>query len=257
MSSLYKQYRQLVNEGLSRVADTPVITEQHIQHLPGVVQKYLRYTGALGKPTVQNVRAVFEGKIRNGLNSPWMDFKSEQYNFFDSPTRLFYMKARMFSIPFCGLHAYVGNEATMRVKMLSFIPLVNAQGPKMNQSETVTMFNDMCFLAPASLIGNNILWTEISEDKVTASFTNAGKTIRAKLFFNNEGALVNFVSGDRYLSADGKNYVSYDWETPLSSYQYYNSSLVPSYGEAIWKMPNADFCYGQFNLKELEYNCRH
>lgn len=81
-----------------------------------------------------------------------MVFRSEQYNFFDQPTRLFLMKATRYGLPVEGLHLFRGDSATMQIKLASLLQVVDAKGPKMNQGETVTLFNDLCLMAPAALI---------------------------------------------------------------------------------------------------------
>ncbi len=253
-NSFYGLYKTEVVKGLARYSTSAVLTEDDILHLPLCVQQYLRYTGSIGKPVLQNVRAVFKGEIRSKLNGPWMGFSSQQFNFFDELTRLFYMKAKMLGIPFTAFHAYVGKAATMQVKLLSFFKIVDARGEKMNQSETVTMFNDMCFLAPASLIHKSINWKMIDAFTAEARFTNKGITVAATLYFNERSELINFISSDRYLSEDGKTYTSYVWETPLSNYKDFEDRRIASYGEAIWKMPEGDFCYGKFNLQEVKFN---
>jgi prepilin signal peptidase PulO-like enzyme (type II secretory pathway) len=43
-------------------------------------------------------------------------------------------------------------EAEMTVKAAALVPVVQVSGPEMSQGETVTMFNDMCVMAPATLI---------------------------------------------------------------------------------------------------------
>ena len=81
--SYSNRYETAVREGLARYSEMPLVTEHDLIDLPAPVQKYLRVTGALGKPQIHNFRAVFTGDFRNGLESPWMVFRSEQYNFFD------------------------------------------------------------------------------------------------------------------------------------------------------------------------------
>jgi hypothetical protein len=126
----------------------------------------------------------------------------------------------------------------------------------MNRGETVTMFNDMCLLAPASLIDNNIKWENIDSLTVKGTFTNQGNTISALLYFNEKGQLINFISDDRYLSSDGKTYKNYRWSTPVMEYKEINGRHLMHYGEAVWDTPEGQFCYGKFNLKETEYNLK-
>jgi hypothetical protein len=109
----------------------------------------------------------------------------------------------------------------------------------MIQSENVTLFNDMCILAPASLVAKNIAWEPVDSLTVKAKFTHNNSTITALLSFDKNGRLVNFWSDDRYLSADGKTFTNYSWSTPVKDYRDFYGRKVPVYGEATWKMPRA------------------
>jgi len=255
MNNKYQNtYKSEVQKRLVPILDGSVVNEEDIEHLPNVVQKYLRYVGAIGKPKVHNFRAVNMGSMRRTVKSNWMDINSQQYNFFDDLARFFYIKSAIFGIPFDGLHVYAGNSATMKIKVASLFQIVDAKGEKMNQSENVTLFNDMCLYAPATLLDNNIQWETIDPLTVKARFTHNNIPISASLYFNEIGEMINFMSEDRYLSPDGKTYSNYRWSTPIKDYKEFDGRKVPTYGEAIWHMPEGDYLYAKFTLKEIEYN---
>jgi hypothetical protein len=116
----------------------------------------------------------------------------------------------------------------------------------MNLSETVTLFNDLCLLAPGALIDRErIQWEDGGSASARARFTVSGVTIGAQLSFNAAGELTGFLSPGRFLSADGKTFQSYPWSTPVRSYRDLAGRNVMSYGE---------YCYGRFHLGTLEYN---
>jgi hypothetical protein len=140
------------------------------------------------------------------------------------------------------------------VKVADLLQIVDARGPEMDQSETVTLLNDLCVYGPAQLPFAPIAWKELSPSSVEASFENAGHRVAAVLHFDTQGRLVNFHSDDRYQSADGKTYRLYRWSTPLSRYRDFGGVRVASYGEASWHMPDGDLVYGRFELLALEYN---
>jgi hypothetical protein len=248
-------FKAEVEKGLKRFSTQALLTEEEIKHLPIPVQKYLIYTGSVGKEKIQNIRVISSGGIKLKPDSDFLNYNATQYNFFDQPARAFFIKSKMYGLPFDGLHLYIGRNATMRIKVASLIQVVDAKGPEMNKGETVTMFNDMCFLAPPSLIDKNIEWETVDSLTVKAKFTNQENTITAVLFFNEKGELVNFSSKDRYESADGKVYKSYEWTTPLKNYKDYNGRKLASYGEAIWHKPSGEYCYIKFNVINIEYNC--
>ncbi len=227
-----------------------LLTETDIVSLPIPIQKYIRYTGAINKPKVRNMRIVFDGEMRD-RGKDFFKFTSVQYNFFDDPTRLFFMKATMYGAPVPGYHCYQNEHAAMQIKLLGLFNVVNIKGTEMNKAETVTVFNDMCLMAPAALIDRRIEWTAIDSLTTKATFTNGINRITATLFFNGLGQLINFISDDRYAVGDMKQY---RFSTPLKNYTEINGFNIWKYGETIWHYPEGEFVYGKFRLKSIEYN---
>ncbi|MCE1199509.1 MAG: hypothetical protein LWW85_11115, partial [Marinilabiliales bacterium] len=201
-------------------------------------------------------RATFRGGIRGKSNEPFMKLRSVQYNFMESPTRIFYIVARKMGIPACGVHLYKEEKAVMDIRMLGLIPLVYASGVEMDQSETVTFFNDMCVMAPGSLIDRRITWEETGPLSVEATYRNGRIAIRAQLLFDDSGKLRNFISTDRYETSDGKHYFNYPWQTPISEYVRIDGFLLPAKARLIYNHPDEELCYGEFELTGMQYNCR-
>lgn len=245
-------YQVDVEESLQRseIFSVEMLTEADLAGLPEPVCNYLRYSGAVNKPKVRNMKVVFEGEMRSKKQG-WFPFVSEQYNFLDNKTRLFFMKAKMFGIEVPGYHRYVDAKAIMNVKVFGLFFVIGASGDMMNKTETVTLFNDMCLMAPAALIDKGIEWTPIDSLTTKAVFTNNGIAISAILYFNNEGQLINFVSDDRTDVSDMK---SYRFSTPVEGYQEVNGVRIISAADAVWHYPDGEFTYGKFRLLEIEYN---
>jgi len=131
--------------------------------------------------------------------------------------------------------------------------VVNVSGPVMTQSETVTLFNDMCFLAPAALLEAPVRWESLDARRVQATYTNAGNTISAVLSFDESGDLVGFVSEDRY-QLDGKTEKRFPWSTPLGHYRGFGSARLASEGEARWVEPGGAWTYAKLVLQRITYN---
>jgi hypothetical protein len=252
-----KTYKKEVRAGLNRTNSyqSRRITQEDTEHLPPVVKKYLESAGVIGKNVIYNARIKFEGRIRSKPDS-WMSFTSEQYNFFDNPARFFYIKAWKMGLPAFGIHIYKDEKAIMKIKLAGLFTIIDAKGFEMNQGETVTVFNDMCCMAPGTLIDKNISWEIIDLLTVKAKYTNGNNAISATLFFNDTGQLINFISNDRFETADGKKYDNYPWSTPVKEYKNFNGIRVASTASTIYHRPDNDFCYGEFTLKEIEYNCK-
>ena len=253
---LKKAYKLEVLSGLSEMGtlDNSILTENDIKQLPHPVQKYIRYTGAIGIEKVKSFRSVGEGEFKINPKKNWVKAKSEQYNFISNPQRFYFMQLNMFGLPVVGLHIYKDALATMKVKVAGLITVADAKGSKMNKAETVTVFNDMCLLAPATLIDQRIQWEQIDPLQVKAIFNNNGVKISAELYFNEKGELINFISNDRYMTSSGESYQQAQWSTPVKDYQDFGGIRLASYGEAHWSLPEGDYCYGKIAIKEIKYN---
>jgi hypothetical protein len=249
----YSNYQRDVKLGLLQKVyfQNSPLTEEDIQSLPESVKKYLRYTGSIGKPKVNHFEIHFNGKIRKDEQSEWMPFTSEQYNFMETPTRLFFMKAVMKGLPVAGYHCFNNGDAFMDIRLFSLLKVQFQDGPDLDSAETVTFFNDMCCMAPATLIDKRIAWQELGENTVKATFTNNGIAITAELFFNDIGELINFKSNDRYNADAGRKL---PWATPLKNYREINGYRLAGYAETIYTYPDRDLCYGTFEVSSIKYN---
>lgn len=247
----YGQYLQDVRLAMATVQpEVSIIREADLERLPTPVQNYLRYSQVVGKPQPQSLRIVFNGHMR-GRAQDWFPFQSEQYNFFDDPTRLFFMRGKMFGLSVPGYHRYRDEQASMDIRLFGLIPVARHQGPHLFAAETVTFFNDLVLMAPGRLLDERIRWDNLNATSVRAYFTHRDLTVSATLHFNVDGSLANFIADERMSVDDGQKYA---WSTPLKKYQDFGPIRLFSVGEAIWHYPAGEFVYGKFNTQSVEYN---
>lgn len=237
------------------VDGAPAVTEAELAALPPLMQRYLRNVGAVGRPHVRNFHVTFDTQIRSGPDAPYMVGTAEQYEFFHPAVRLFHMQTSRVGVPIDVLHRYVGDSATMRVRLAGLIPIVNASGRSMTKSETVTLLNDIVILAPAAVLDLPITWETTGEHTVRATFTNAEHTVSATLTFNDAGDLTGFLSADRAQETnDGSTPAPFS--TPLSNYRIVDGIRVAGHGDANWIGPKGEWTYGRFEIMHLAYNVR-
>jgi hypothetical protein len=233
-----------------------VVSEADLAHLPDLVAQYVRRSGAVGQPRVVSVHARIHGRIRSGPSARWMSYTGEQVNTFGpAPSRLFFMDATMLGLPVDVLHVLVGPTATMRVKVCSVLPMVNAAGPDMDRAETVTLFNDLCILAPAALVDAPITWQDLDDHHVRGVFTNGAQTVTADLTFD-DGDLVDFVSDDRLSTSRDGSLTPQRWSTPVRDHARLGTRRLATYGEGRWHTTNPDgeFAYLEYHLDAIINN---
>lgn len=252
---LRAEYERLVRSGLEQAARSSrpePITEADLSALPPVVQRYLRFAGVPGTPPVHGFRARLAGRIRGSATAPWMPFVAEQTNFYDPPRRYFWMEATRGGLPVVGLHAYDLAGATMRIRLLSMIPIVSLDGPQITRTETVTLLNDMSIFAPARLLDPAIRWHELDGNSAEATYTHGAHTVRAVLIFNDSGALTDFRSDDRpALAEDGKSTLPQRWSTPVSNYRTMGPYNLAARGEGRYAAPDGEYAYLEIEILEV------
>ncbi|MFZ1688084.1 MAG: DUF6544 family protein [Flavobacteriales bacterium] len=248
------QYTAAVERTVERTRELPAhhITEAEITPLPQPVQRFLRTAGVVGTTVPRNMRIVFAGELR-GFDGPWMPFTTVQTNSFDEPARFFWIDATMKGMPTKGLHAYENGTATMLIKALGLVPVMEAHGAEMDTAETVTWFNDLCLFAPGALLDPRITWSPMDERSAKATFTHRGITIRAVLMFDAADHLVDFISDDRYALENGRA-KKLRFSTPARDHRRINGLLLPGYGEAVWHRPEGPLIYGRFTLRSIVYD---
>jgi hypothetical protein len=258
-TSFHAQWRDRSALALAEAAqDHAPLTERDLADLPTPLAAYLRRSGAVGQPRVTSFVATFHGRIRSGPGQAWMPFAGRQVNSFGlRPQRLFIMDAKRSGLPVTVLHQYNDATATMRAKVLSLVPVVDAAGPEMNRGETVTVFNDLVAFAPGAIVDAPIQWTAVDSSHVRGVLTVGDESVSAVLTFDTDHRLVDFVSQDRSrASSDGRSFTPLPWSTPLSDHREIRGHLVPMAGEARWEAPapEGSFTYVDLDLDDIVYN---
>jgi len=231
-----------------------VLSKQETAHLPACVQKYLDYTGAVGKSKPQNVCIEFDAEMYRKPGDKPMKSQSVQYNFYGNYSRLFLMKASKMGIPFRAIHIYKNERASFQVKVAELFKVVDIRGEELTKAETVTLLNDMCIFAPGSLTDSRLTWTVLDELSAKVVLTNGKYSVSAILYFNEAGELINFISDDRFALQDDGSMKQERWSTPVSAYKEFEGRKIPTLGKTIWHYPEGDFTYGVFTLKSIKYN---
>jgi len=234
------------------VTDT-VITDSSIAALPPPVQRYLRFSGAVGKRPVAGFRARFFGVFKTQRDAAWLPVNVEQYDRINDPARIFYITgARKNWLTVEGRDRYVNGQAAMRIRLFSFFDLVDMKKKALDTSALVAFLNDLV-LCPTALAGPKVRWEAVDSLSARATISDLGMTVSGVFHFNDKGEIVDFASHNRY-AAVGDRVVRDAWNTPFSAYRMIDGFMVPAHGEAYHDYDGKKFCYAKFELQDIEYN---
>lgn len=252
MNLSLRTYSNQKKEIMSGIIDTPkTIQEDDLIGLPIPIQEYLRTVGVIGKETVSSYHIEFTGEM--SMNGTYYPIEGVQTSTTYNHARLFYMRMSMFNMKIAGLHSFI-DDASMKIKLLDIFNVVNESGGVMNQSETVTILNDLVLFAPHFLINDQFTYIVIDDYTVDVTFTRDDVTVTATLIFDEEYKIVNFITSDRYAFVDGVN-VQARWETPMYSYQTIDGLLLPKTGSAIYYYEDGEVDeYIKLDIQDITYN---
>jgi hypothetical protein len=90
--------------------ETKVVSEKMLDGLPGPVQRYLRYTGVIGKPFVRTVHLRQKGKMLLRAGQPWIPLKAQQWYSVQPPSFVWYGTLHIGPIPQSGRATCTGEE---------------------------------------------------------------------------------------------------------------------------------------------------
>jgi hypothetical protein len=102
-----------------------------------------------------------------------------------------------------------------------------------------------------------VAWETVDARTVRARLTNGAHTISATMLFGDDGLAINFLSDDRSrASPDGKVFTRLRFSTPMREYRDFGPARLATHGEARWLLPEGEFAYGEFEIREVAYNVR-
>ena len=229
-----------------------VVTEEMLGNLPPPVQRYMTYSGVLGKAIPHTVRLKQVGRIRQDAKSAWMKLEAVEHYSTTPPGFIWkvYMPSRKFPLTL-GRDAYLDGRGSMLIKMLSFISMVNAAGSEVDQGSMMRYLNEMAWF-PAAFLGENISWKAIDDSSAEVTLTDRGKSVSAIMHFDPEGKPLNFVV-KRYRMV-GKGYDLETWSTPFTGCGEFEGLKLPVRGQGVWNLKESDLLYVELEVTELEYD---
>jgi hypothetical protein len=229
-----------------------VVTPEMLENLPQPAQRYLRYTGVVGKPWIETARVRYEGQFRLGSDKPWMPMRAEQFYTTNPPGFVWKAKFKIGGLwIMSGQDTYKNSHGHMFGKIAGLFTVFDARGEELDQGTMLRYLNETAWF-PIALLNNYITWQAEDDHSVQVTFTDGGRSVSARLLLDDEGRLVNFIT-QRYRENQGR-FTLDTWTTPMSRYGQLAGLNLPVHGQAVWKLAEGDLAYGDLEITEVDYN---
>lgn len=229
-----------------------LVTPEMLQGLPQPVRRYLEYTGVVGKPWIETAYLKQRGRFRQGLERPWMPMVAEQFYTTDPPGFVWNARFKVAGLPLLrAKDRYASGQGHMFGKLAGLFTIFDVRGEELDQATMLRYLNEMMWF-PTAFLGEHIAWQEVDDHSAQVRFEDCGKSVSARLIFDDEGRLTNFTTM-RYREIDGE--FSLDpWSTPITDYGVRGGLNLPVRGQAVWTLPAGDLPYADLEITEVEYN---
>lgn len=229
-----------------------LVTADMLQGLPEPVQRYMNWTGVVGKPWIRTARVRQVGRFRQGLDKPWMPMAADQVFTIDPPAMVWQARFKMFGLPLMSAHdSYKDGQGHMFGKAAGLFTIFDDRSEKLSLGTQVRYLSEMIWF-PIAYLSDYITWTSVDDHSADVAMTDHGRTVSGRMFFDDHGRPTTF-EAMRYREVNG-DYVWLPWHTPTLEYGLRGGLNIPVRGEVFWRMPEGDLTYGDFEIVEVEYN---
>ena len=227
------------------------VTEADLAPLPPTAARYLRAMGVVGRPPTWSFRAHVAGRFRRRPGQPWMPMDAWQYNSAVEVARLFRMRLVVGRVvPMWGWDTYVRGSGRMLGKALGLVTVADGAGPEFDISELTTWLDDAVLLAPGMLLHPRTTWEAAGDDSFVVAVEDAGRTVRAEVFLDEEGRPRDVRSRDRWADLPGGP-VRTTWSTPVDGWTVVDGRPRMTGGAAVWLLPDGPYRYAEMRLVDL------
>lgn len=227
--------------------DEPLVTQADLEALPPVVQRYLRFMGVIGRPRARSLMMRFSGSFLFG--GEWVPCECAQYDSRLPVARIFHMRLRVKGIvPTYVRDTYLRGRGHMVGKALGALTVVDDESEPTTIGECVTYLNDAILMAPSLLLGPEVEWTAQGEGAFDVALTDAGRTVRARVFVDEAGRVTDFSTTDRFYSPPGSKGppTRAEWRTPVDGWQEHEGRVLPTSASAVWMLASGPLAYAKF-----------
>lgn len=229
-----------------------VVTQAMLEHLPAPVQRYMHYTGVIGKPWIYSVAIKQTGRLRQSIEKAWMPMSARQVFTTAPPSFTWRARFRMGGIPLLSVKdEYRTGHGQMMAKLMGLITIFDIQDEKLDQGAMLRYLGEMIWF-PVAYLGENITWEAVDDASANVTLNDSGKSVTGRMFFDEEGRPTNFTA-KRYREVEGSFSLD-DWSTPIRGYATLAGLNLPNRGQAVWNLPSGDFAYIDLEIRDIHYN---
>ncbi len=234
------------------VATESVIHEDEIRDLPPPLQKWLRWSGVIGRPRLTSVHLIQKGamRLKPEQTDPMISL-SEQLIFPQQNAFIWRVQTRMAGLPVLGRDMFYEGKGSMWISLAGLIPVVNiAHNSRINQSALQRFLGEIIWF-PSAVLHPSLVWRQIDEHSVEATMNWAGTQGSGVFHFLADGRPYRFVA---HRFKDVQDEKPLEWVADIDVYRDFEGLQIPSRVKATWMLPSGPFTWFEMEITDARFN---
>lgn len=229
-----------------------LITAADLQQLPSPVASWLKRSGVVGKPHVQQVWLSQQSVMRMSPEKErWSRAISEQLFDAEDPSFTWQVKMKMGPVSIIrGKDVFENGKGSMHIRLFGLIPVVNESGPRIDEGSIQRFLGEIAWF-PHAALKPYITWEQIDTHSAKAVIESHGTRGEGTFYFNSEGDFTRF-SALRYKGND-TDAQRKEWVIDATAYATFSGIRVPSELQATWKLEEGDWTWLKMEIEDVTY----
>lgn len=228
-----------------------VLRADEVEHLPPPVRHWLIASGAVGREKARTVRLMQAGELRTGRDAPWARVEAKQYFSVPAPGFVWLVSTTLNGLPVMGRDHYLDGRGQMLITLAALAPVVKAQGPALDQGAMLRFLGEIVWF-PSAAVQPWLRWEPVDSDSARATMSHAGVTASGVFHFDREGRSTG-MNADRYFYRPEGSTLE-KWEVVSTEWKSIRGIVMPTRGDARWKLSDGDLSYYRWEILDVEVN---
>ncbi len=251
MSKKIANERQAMLEAIS--SEKAHVSNEDIEQLPPVVQKWLRNSGAAQSDYVHT--AFVKQKVWMKLKpeqEDWHEGTADQLFTVDKPAFNWRLKMKMSPIiNVKGRDKFVDGKGEMKIKMNSLFNLANEKGSKIDEGALQRFLGEIIWF-PTAATSPLIQWEQVNSLTAKATLSYKGTKGSGTFHFNQNGDLIKYTAM-RYKGNEPES-KRYLWINEVTDYRVFNGIKMPSKVNVTWQLDDGPWNWLKLEVTNVRYN---
>lgn len=228
-----------------------VLSENDITDLPVPVKKWLKNSGAVGKPVVSSGKVTQRARLQMRPDQDWMSATAVQHTTISRPAFIWKADVKMNRlINFQGRDKFEDGKGAMLIKLNGLINVVNERGEKLDEGTLQRFLGEMVWF-PSMAAMPYITWEPIDDSAAKATMSYRGTSGSGTFRFHPNGDVAGF-SAMRYRGNDAQA-EKQEWTMNISAYKTFEGIRVPAVMSSTWKTDEGDWTWLKLEVTDLTY----